>query len=421
MLTKKGSKRVGNVTSWERGKNITLICTMSAAGTYVPPVFIFPRQRVVHALGRDAPAGSLITCSKKGWTNDGIFLEWLNHFKKYTNPTPDEPVLLILDNHNSHISTAAIDFCVNNNIHLLTLPPHCSHRVQPLDVTFFGPLKKKYQANCDDLIKTQGLKHITPYDVAGLFSRAYNLVATPEKGIKGFACTGIWPYNPDIFENDPALVKVDSLDPAGLPEPSFSDAPVVQADSFDDLPPNSSIAENVDLEILSVSQEDKENRPPVCVEYPANTPRQNTFQEQLQKLCPVPDLSKLSNQKMNSNRRQQSEIYTSPETQQKRLEKERLVEEKRISLEEAKAKKIEKKAEQMRQKEIAREEKLLKATEKKEFALKKQQEKAKEKEKKREEREKMLEEKKRQKLESFRLRQEKKKEERLPKRKCDNK
>jgi hypothetical protein len=37
----KGQKRVGSITSWERGKNVTVICTVSANGNFIPPMFIF--------------------------------------------------------------------------------------------------------------------------------------------------------------------------------------------------------------------------------------------------------------------------------------------------------------------------------------------------------------------------------------------
>jgi hypothetical protein len=50
IIAPKGQKCVGSVTSWERGKNVTVICSMSASGTYIPPLFIFPRKRMCYQL-----------------------------------------------------------------------------------------------------------------------------------------------------------------------------------------------------------------------------------------------------------------------------------------------------------------------------------------------------------------------------------
>lgn len=44
ILTEKGLKQVGFITSWERGKNTTVVCAFSASGFYVPPMFIFARK-----------------------------------------------------------------------------------------------------------------------------------------------------------------------------------------------------------------------------------------------------------------------------------------------------------------------------------------------------------------------------------------
>lgn len=75
ILATKGQKRVGSITSWERGKNITLLCAMSAAGGYIPPMFIFPRKRLTPLLGKDGPAGALYKCSDNGWINEALFLD----------------------------------------------------------------------------------------------------------------------------------------------------------------------------------------------------------------------------------------------------------------------------------------------------------------------------------------------------------
>lgn len=149
ILASKGQKRVGAVSSAERGQTTTVICAFNASGGYVPPAFIYARKRMTQCLQVNGPCNALYLCSKNGWTNEALFVQWLHHFKKYSSPTIAEPVLLIIDNHGSHISKEAYEFCKENFIILLSLPPHSSHRLQPLDVVFYGPLKKAYNKECD--------------------------------------------------------------------------------------------------------------------------------------------------------------------------------------------------------------------------------------------------------------------------------
>ncbi|KYN12413.1 hypothetical protein ALC57_15418 [Trachymyrmex cornetzi] len=80
--------------------------------------------------------------SDSGFINSELFINWLKDFTKYMKPSQDRPILLILDNYISHCSLSAVDYCQKNGITLLSLPPHSSHKLQPLDVAFFGPLKK---------------------------------------------------------------------------------------------------------------------------------------------------------------------------------------------------------------------------------------------------------------------------------------
>ena len=57
--------------------------------------------------------------------------------------------LLLLDNHQSHISLEVIKIAEENGLNILTFPPHCSHRLQPLDICLFGPFKAFYYCFCD--------------------------------------------------------------------------------------------------------------------------------------------------------------------------------------------------------------------------------------------------------------------------------
>lgn len=84
----------------------------------------------------------------------------------------------------------------------MTIPPHSSHRIQPLDVTFYKPLKTAYNVECDKYLKSHPGEKITTKEIAEIFNKAYSRIATPEKAIKGFETTGIYPINPDVFSED---------------------------------------------------------------------------------------------------------------------------------------------------------------------------------------------------------------------------
>ncbi|GBP34937.1 hypothetical protein EVAR_26528_1 [Eumeta japonica] len=168
-------------------------------------MFIFPRKRMTPTLEKDGPAGAIYKCSDNGWINKELFLEWQKHFTQHTKPSAEEQTLLILDNHASHISLAVHEHCKKNYIHMLSLPPHTSHRMQPLDVSFFGPFKAAYRRECDFFMKSQLSERITPYDVASLVKKAFSSVPSISKGEDGFRATGIFPINPNVFSDEDFL------------------------------------------------------------------------------------------------------------------------------------------------------------------------------------------------------------------------
>lgn len=201
VVAQKGSRRVPKVTSAERGRNVTVVCSMNAAGYFIPPVFIFARKRFRNELLVGAPPDSDGFCNESGWMNNATFIKYLQHFTKHTRPSKEDQILLIVDNHASHISLEAVDFCRDNGIVLLSLPPHCTHRVQPLDVSFFGPLKKYYSQQCDVWMTKNPGRAITEYHVAGLFADPYSKAATVGIALSGFRSTGIFPYDPTVFKD----------------------------------------------------------------------------------------------------------------------------------------------------------------------------------------------------------------------------
>ena len=139
----KGVKRVGTAVSQEKGGLLTVCGTINAMGGFIPPFCIFPGVNTQPLWEEVLPINSKAEGHAKasGWMTGDNFFNYLKHFHKYARPSKELPVLLLLDNHASHVSLAVINYCKENDIVLLSFPPHCSHELQPLDKTVYGPLK----------------------------------------------------------------------------------------------------------------------------------------------------------------------------------------------------------------------------------------------------------------------------------------
>lgn len=130
------------MTSGERGQNVTMI----AAGNSIPPMLIFPRVHFKEFMLTGAPPGTIGGAYPSGWSNETLFLRFMEHFIKEVKPSVNNPVILLMDNHESHISIPVINLAKTNGVILITFHPHTSHKMQPLDSSVFGPLKTFYSA-----------------------------------------------------------------------------------------------------------------------------------------------------------------------------------------------------------------------------------------------------------------------------------
>ncbi|KAL1276995.1 hypothetical protein QQF64_023668 [Cirrhinus molitorella] len=223
----RGVRQVGAVTSGERGTLVTVACAGNALGNMIPPMFIFPRVNFKDHFIRYGPPGCIGAANKSGWMLEDHFLQFLEHFHHHTRASLDAKVLLILDNHSSHLSVRGIDFCRKNGIVMLSFPPHCSHKLQPLDRTVYGPLKRHVNAFCDTWMRSHPGLTMSIYDIPGIVRLALPLAGTAVNVQNGFSSTGIWPYNRDKFNASdfaPSLVT-DRPPPPVLPEQAGTSAP----------------------------------------------------------------------------------------------------------------------------------------------------------------------------------------------------
>ncbi|CAH0727622.1 unnamed protein product, partial [Brenthis ino] len=196
---------------------MTTILCFSAVGNYMPPMFIFPRKRMKPELLDGAPAGSWGECHESGWIQGPLFVLWLKRFIEWSHSTKDNPALLLLDGHAAHVkSVEVIDLARENGVILLCFPPHCTHRLQPLDVGFMRPISTYYSSEIKNWLRSHPGRVVTQFQTAGLFGKAFVSAATMTTAINAFRTTGIWPINKDVF-TDVDFAPADTTD---NPEPT---------------------------------------------------------------------------------------------------------------------------------------------------------------------------------------------------------
>ncbi|KAF2892107.1 hypothetical protein ILUMI_14066 [Ignelater luminosus] len=180
----KGAKQIGTMTYGERGSNVTIIAAVSGVGNAIPPTFIFPRVNFKQHMLKGAPPGLVGESNPSG-----------------------EPHVLMYDIHESHISLAVIKRAKEMGLHLLTIPPHTNHKLQPLGHPVFGPFKNYYDKAVSEGMCTSGNvgRLVTIYDICEIAGKAYDLAFTPGDIVSGFKISGNIPLNKNIFDDSEFL------------------------------------------------------------------------------------------------------------------------------------------------------------------------------------------------------------------------
>ena len=196
----KGTRAIPGRVSNSR-ENITIVTCVNAAGETIPHMFIAKGKIYKSLLNfktADAPPGSLFTYCEQTWINDRLGSEWfVQVFLKHCGKA--RLILLILDGHKSHESLDILETATNDSIHILCLPPHTTHYLQPLDLTFFGPLTKAYNTVCTEYMAASRQNVVFKASWAGLFRQAWEQAVTPQNIKSGFRACGIMPFNPNAI------------------------------------------------------------------------------------------------------------------------------------------------------------------------------------------------------------------------------
>ena len=217
-------------TSWKsisgRQEWITAIECINAAGQALPPLIIFKAKHTNSAwIPAHTPPEWRFSTSNSGWTSNSHGFEWLSTvYEPCTRPAdPTARRLLIMDGHSSHITAKLIAFCMKHLIDLLILPPHCSHFLQPLDVSVFAPLKRALASETDAMSRLDSGR-IARVEWTEVYIRARAKAVTPDTILSGWRSTGLVPLAPmRVLRTLQPQPKVGGESPSTPTEQSYLD------------------------------------------------------------------------------------------------------------------------------------------------------------------------------------------------------
>ena len=151
---------------------------------------IYKRKRIKPKLTNPGPPVAVYACQEKGWMSNDGFLIWLDNFINFAKPTKQCTVLLILDGHVTHTEhTAAMEKARDAGVIMVSLPPHTTHRLQPLDVAFFGPFKRYYNAALRMWMREHVGRPVRVWQVADVMNVAYGKAAKVKNAVSVFKKT----------------------------------------------------------------------------------------------------------------------------------------------------------------------------------------------------------------------------------------
>lgn len=183
VIAKKGTKNVVGRISNDR-TNVTIMACANVSGQKMPPMLVVKgkTRKCLDACNVSAaPPGTYWSFQEKAWMNDEIGELW---FRQVFLPNCGEqrPQLLVLDGHSSHESFGLLELAESQNIHIISLPPHTTHALQPLDKTVFGPFNKAYNKACSEYLSASPVNAVNKWTFPHLFKLAWDEGVT-EKNI----------------------------------------------------------------------------------------------------------------------------------------------------------------------------------------------------------------------------------------------
>lgn len=197
-----------------RSDLLTTCCIICADGTSFPPVIIRPN----HSLNdcSDTELSAVFLTGSLGRLTPNLFTEVMTHFIKHSQSSLSNPSILIMDTDLSHLSYTALTMAKESGVHILSMHPHVSCLLQPLQGEIFDLFDKTYNAAMEEsrIQDEDGHVIVRTSHIDNFIRKAYSTAMTPENILKGFKKCGISPFDRDLFSEIDYQSCLDRLEHA---------------------------------------------------------------------------------------------------------------------------------------------------------------------------------------------------------------
>ena len=122
---------------------VTLSLDGSRNGKVAPPIVLYSGKKTMDYMIKGVVHQGLAKATENGYMDSIAFLEYLTYLVETVNYIKSGDGIL-LDGHSSHFSLEMLQYCQEKSLHLIRMPAHCTHLLQPLDVSLFNIFKAKY-------------------------------------------------------------------------------------------------------------------------------------------------------------------------------------------------------------------------------------------------------------------------------------
>ena len=196
VITRKSAKTPRAVLSNNKANRSVMFAVTADGKTLAPFVVTKTKFKDEEIEAFKAPECFWAT-SKRGWFTMPNFDEWFEAVVvPWAQSKGGKPTVVLGDNLSCHLSPVTLDRAGKLGISFRLLPPNTTHFLQPLDVAYFGPLKRAWREILLEYKQNHVNKSLLKKHFASEFKKLIER-AKPENALSGFKSTGLVPFDPE--------------------------------------------------------------------------------------------------------------------------------------------------------------------------------------------------------------------------------